>query len=104
SFYTTLFRSTEALRIAADFGEREQQVVTIEGGVLEALRLHRARVLLELHREREPALALGIVDVPVVCGGQEHAPQEIEDRRLHRGVPPARAADRRLDGLLVEVL
>ena len=51
-------RAAEPRRIAADLVEREQQVVAVERRVLEALGLHRARVLLQLHREAQPLARL----------------------------------------------
>ena len=104
-------RAAEALGIAADFVEREQQVVAVERRVLEPLRLHRPGVLLQLHRELQPlARLVGVgrrvaVAAIVAPGGtpvvrsraQHHLAEEVEERALHRRVAAPRARDRALD-------
>ena len=44
-------RTAEPIDVAADFVQREQQVVAEERGVLETLGLDRPGVLLQLHRK-----------------------------------------------------
>ena len=106
-----LDRSPDARGIAADLVQRQQHVVAIERRVLDALRLQRPCVLLELHREaqtirapppRRPADTRRADRGPRLVGplgvARHHdLAEEIEEQRLHRGIAPAGAADRALE-------
>ena len=101
-------------RVAADLVDREQHVVAVERRVLDALRLDRRRVLLQLHRDAKPFArssseaggyplrrSVGSSSASAVSGSstpQEHdLAQEFEDRGLERRVAPAGAPDGLVD-------
>ncbi len=100
-------RAAEPPGIAPHLGERDQNVVAVEGRVLDPLGLDRRRVLLELLGELYPPDVIGLVgrrmrigrtgSAEVVALGQEHGPQEIEDGGLHRRIAVTRLPDRRVD-------
>ncbi len=70
----------------------------VEAGVLHALRHHRARQLLEAKHELRVIVAvlMGQVFGPAE---QKRVTDEIEDRRVHRSIPPDRSANREVDVL-----
>ena len=77
-----------SLRLAAHLVERGERVEAVGGGVLEALRHHRAGELLEPHHEVEPLGAGGLVESLGVLQ-EQHGADEVEERRVHRRVAPA---------------
>ena len=89
-------REAELAGIAADVVQRDEAVVSVERGVLDAFRRDRRRELLHLHREIVDALSQ-----PGVCilgrFGEQHAAHELENRRVGRVAAAARLRDRPVD-------
>jgi len=85
-------RDAEALGIAPHLVERDQDVVAIEGGVLQPLGLQRPGVLLQLQGERLLLVGQGLGDV-VRLARQQHRAQEVEHAALDGGIAPAGLGD-----------
>jgi hypothetical protein len=93
-------RQPEVVRLAADFVERGQSVVDVEGGVLDPLGHDRAGRLLELHHE----LALAGAVFPLVSdrvAEEQEVADEVEDRGLGTRVAPLGLGHGRLDRLAI---
>ncbi len=91
----------ELRRIAADFIHRQQPVVDVQRGVLDAFRRDRTGDLLELSREPRPLLPLfRRVDRRLL---QQHALDEVEHERRDGGAVALRARHR-FDDVAVVVI
>ena len=89
-------RDAEYVGFAADFVQRDQPLVTVIGGVLDALGRHRRRVLLQSLRERAVAAQqLGRRARRQIA--EQHAADEVEHARVGGTTTSPRAADRPVD-------
>jgi hypothetical protein len=86
-------RLAEPGRVPADLVERCQPAGAVERRVLDALGLHGAGILLELHRESPPPGLLRLGDIRL-RGREQHLADEPEDGRLERGIAAQRLGDR----------
>ena len=80
---------TELLRLAADFVQRRQPVVNIEGGILESLRHDRAGALLKFQNKMH-VLGAGFVVQILRETKKQNVAQEIKDRFFDRRIAPFR--------------
>ena len=78
-------RDPEAARVAADLVEREQPEVAVERGVLDALRRHRRRGLLEA---RDELVAAALVEQQRARSARRCPPRATAPRRRRRRARP----------------
>ena len=87
----------EMVGMAADLVQRNQAVVAVEGGVLEALGHHRTAILLHLHGEAHDRLAaVAAAGLGDQVGDQQRV-QEVEDAGIDVGLVAPRLGDRPVD-------
>jgi hypothetical protein len=84
----------ELVRMPADLVERDEAVIAIEGGVLEALGHHRATILLQLHRAAQHRLATEAAARPRDEVARQQLLHEVEDARIDRGLGAPRPGER----------